>query len=277
MPSLNLLAIKNSSTTTKQVRGFTLIEMITVIVLLGVVSVGIGSFIRIGSQAYVDVTARDELIGGARFAVERLNRELRAALPNSARVTSSGSTQCLEFIPSLASTIYQDIPVLPEDEVNSFNVIAFGNDDGRVGAGIGAVVYPVNHDDLYTGTDRNFTISGLTPLGGNIVQVNFDGPVRYAEDSPTSRIFFVDEPVSYCIVDTELRRFDGGYSKTNTVPTDPATDGVLMAENLLSGSAPFTVDEASHLRNAIIRAQFTFERDGERITFNNEVQVVNVP
>ena len=49
-----------------------------------------------------------------------------------------------------------------------------------------------------------------------------------------------------------------------------------MAEDL-SLASRFEVNEATHLRNAVVTALLVFERDGERVTFNNEVQVINVP
>ena len=86
--------------------GFTLLELIIVIILLGVMAVGITGFITLSTQTYLNVTERDELLASARFAVERLNREVRNALPNSLRVKTNVDTnkQCLEFIPIQAST-----------------------------------------------------------------------------------------------------------------------------------------------------------------------------
>ena len=87
------------------IKGFTLIELITVIVLLGILSVGISSFLNFGTQIFVDATNRDEIISTARFSVERLNRELRKALPNSVRATDNGNSidpitrQCIEYTP----------------------------------------------------------------------------------------------------------------------------------------------------------------------------------
>ena len=71
--------------TRKKSSGFSLIELIVVIVILGVLAASITSFIRFGTQIYTETTARDQLVSSARFAIERLNREVRNALPNSLR------------------------------------------------------------------------------------------------------------------------------------------------------------------------------------------------
>ena len=210
-------------------RGFTLIEMVMVIVLLGIVSVGIGSFIRLGSQAYAEVSARDELIASARFAVERLNRELRQALPNSARVHSNG--QCLEFIPIKASTTYTDVPVLPEPASNTLSIIRF--DNSNVGRGDRVVVYPINSNDLYGGSSRIFSVDSVSiDTSNNTGQVDLatSGNIRFPEDSPTRRLYFIDQAVSYCVNGTDLLRF----TNTNGIPNNFA-QGVLMAQDLVQG------------------------------------------
>ncbi|MEC9260142.1 MAG: prepilin-type N-terminal cleavage/methylation domain-containing protein, partial [Pseudomonadota bacterium] len=72
--------------TTRHNRGFTLIELVTVIVILGVASAGIASFVRGSMQTYIDVSTREQLLSESRFAIERLKRELRNAVPNSVRI-----------------------------------------------------------------------------------------------------------------------------------------------------------------------------------------------
>ncbi|MCJ8274937.1 MAG: prepilin-type N-terminal cleavage/methylation domain-containing protein, partial [Psychrosphaera sp.] len=44
------------------VKGFTLIEMVVVIVLLGIVGVGMGNFIGLGAQIYVDAVSREQVL-----------------------------------------------------------------------------------------------------------------------------------------------------------------------------------------------------------------------
>ena len=82
--------------------GFTLVELVTVIIVLGIVSVGISGFIRTGLDIYSDVTEREQLLGDSRFVVERLNRELRMAVPHSVRVgnNASNDVQSIEILPS---------------------------------------------------------------------------------------------------------------------------------------------------------------------------------
>ncbi len=98
----------------KKQSGFTLIELVTVIVILGILSVGISSFLKFGAQIFVDATDRDKILSSARFAIERLNRELRGAVPNSARILVNNGNHCIEFTPIAHSFVYIDIPVSPD-------------------------------------------------------------------------------------------------------------------------------------------------------------------
>jgi len=92
--------------------GFTLIELVLVILVLAIVSTGVTKFITYGVNIYQDTAGRDKQISDSRFVIERITREVRNALPNSVRVTADG--KCVEFIPILASSSYVDIPVLPD-------------------------------------------------------------------------------------------------------------------------------------------------------------------
>ena len=88
--------------------GFTLIELIVVIVLLGILGFGTTQFIINSSQSYVDTARRERQGSAARTAIEKMSRELRNALPNSVR-TSAGNS-CIEFVPVLGGSIYTSLP-----------------------------------------------------------------------------------------------------------------------------------------------------------------------
>ena len=85
-------------------RGFTLIEMITVIVLLGIIAGILTPFISSAMQAYVASKARANLLAKGRLALERLVREVRHAIPNSLSVIDGGNG--IEFVRSRAGGRY---------------------------------------------------------------------------------------------------------------------------------------------------------------------------
>ncbi|MCU7376323.1 type II secretion system protein [Paucibacter sp. O1-1] len=88
--------------------GFTLIEMVTVILILGIVIVGVSSFVIFGTRIFVESSAVDQVLSQSRFGIERMTRDIRRAVPNSIRVLTAtdGSYQCIELLPISASTSY---------------------------------------------------------------------------------------------------------------------------------------------------------------------------
>lgn len=265
---------KGISTALKNSRGFTLVELVTVIMLLGIISISAGGIIKLASQIFVDVSNRDELIATVRFSVERMNRELREALPNSVRViVNSQGDQCLQYIPVRASTIYLDIPVTPKPANNLLSVVRF--DDTLYSNRSSVVVYPLSPNDVYDTSEKRYPvdISYALPTTGNVWTLKLQNSVKFKEDSPTQRLFLVDEPVSYCASNGALTRYSRhGYN------SDILTgDAVLMSNDLVVTGTIFQVDDANLHRNALIHINLQFSRNDEVVNFYNEVQVKNVP
>ncbi|WP_332862015.1 Tfp pilus assembly protein FimT/FimU [Janthinobacterium svalbardensis] len=137
-------------------RGFTLIELIVVIVITAIVAGMVTVFIRAPVQSYLDVSARAELADAADLATRRITRDVRLALPNSVRVTSNSSGSFLELLLTKTGGRY-----LSEDDPNTIpgNVLAF--DPGT----------PVANPSM-------FTIVGAAPSGvqtivpGDFIVVN---------------------------------------------------------------------------------------------------------
>ncbi|NQY87092.1 MAG: type II secretion system protein [Colwellia sp.] len=237
--------------------GFTLIELISVIVILGILAVGVSSFLKFGTQIYVEATARDQIISSARFSVERLNREVRHALPNSpSTYINFAGFSCLQFTPIIASSTYIDLPVLPELSRSTLAIIPFNDDNFAQATKV--IVYPLAIADLAGVSDKNHRFSSLDKSTEPWV-LNFVSPIHFESDSPSQRVYFISDNVHYCLAGTNLTR-----------------NGILMAQNI-TNNAPFQVASASLRRNALVQIHLQFEKNFEKITFNNEVQVLNVP
>ena len=91
-----------------RVKGFTLVEIVTVMMILGILSIGTVKFITDSSQGFFSTMGRTALAGDARFVAERLATEVRGALPNSMRVSGA----CLEFVPTVGASTYATLPVV---------------------------------------------------------------------------------------------------------------------------------------------------------------------
>jgi MSHA biogenesis protein MshO len=72
-------------------RGFTLVEMIVSMVVLGILSAMVAVFIRAPILNYRDSVDRAEITDQADLALRRMARDIRLALANSVRVNADGS------------------------------------------------------------------------------------------------------------------------------------------------------------------------------------------
>ncbi|MDP2560724.1 prepilin-type N-terminal cleavage/methylation domain-containing protein [Psychrobium sp. 1_MG-2023] len=257
-------------------RGFSLIELIIVIIVLAIVGVGTTSFVRFGFEVYQDTAGRDRQISDSRFLIERLTRELRSALPNSVRVSNDG--KCVEFMPIVASSSYVDIPVAPEAASDQVTVV--NSQITATWPSPKIIVYPLRAADIYSSSSgtsgKIFDIKSIPTSTDNVITLTLENSVRFLKESPTERYFIVEEPVSYCQVNNERVMRYQGYSPAVAQPVPPSVTGVLMAKGQ-SNVTPFTLLDATLVRNAVVQLNFEFSYEDEVLELYNEVHVVNVP
>ncbi len=90
--------------------GFTLIEMVVSMVVLGIIGSVVSSLIQLPVQGYFDSKERAQLSDGADNALRRMAREIRLAVPNSVRLTSASGLTYLEFLLSTGGGRYRVMP-----------------------------------------------------------------------------------------------------------------------------------------------------------------------
>src|SRR6056297_623403 len=86
----------NKSGINMDVRGFTLIELIVVIVIVGILSALGGQFIVAPVTGYVDLSRRARLVDQAEMALRRMQRDIRHALPNSIPAVNEAPSLAME-------------------------------------------------------------------------------------------------------------------------------------------------------------------------------------
>ena len=276
-------------------RGFTLMELVIVIVILGIVSGSVGNIVSTGTKIYVDATERDQLLSESRFVVERLNRELRMAVPNSARVTGDANIQCLEFVQAEWVTFYTNLPTTPSTS-KSVRVVEIDDITGNFTLDTStdfAIVYPTDSTDIYDLTEnKRKKIDACIDTGTDTSCNSNDDPNHlatltvngaFADDSPASRLYIVRQAVSYCVQNNSMYRYvDTINTGQVTYDIDIKTDGSLMAENLVNdlssaSELPFRVSNATLRRNSLVQILLAFEHNDEIVNFSNEVHIPNVP
>lgn len=80
--------------------GFTLVEIIVVVVITSIIGGIVAIFIQVPVQGYVDSARRAALTDIADTAMRRMERDVRTAVPNSVRVANCGATPCIEYMPT---------------------------------------------------------------------------------------------------------------------------------------------------------------------------------
>ncbi len=267
--------------------GFTLVELVTVMVLLGIAVVGLSTLLGNMSGIYLQSVQREQLLGQSRFVLERLNRELRDAVPNSLRVNNSSTWSCLEFVPFSHVARYRSIAVLP-DTASSIDLVsqdpAFG-----VSAGQWLLVYPTSPADIYAASSQKVQLHN-TPLlndgDGNAVtyRLQLSQAFGFAAVSPATRAYLLSTPVSYCALGNEIRRYQGySLQSAQPLPGSGLSNGALMARNIsndLTSQPVFVLAPDALTRNSLVQIQLelTAEQDsGTVLSYSHLVQVRNVP
>ncbi|GGY93999.1 PilW family protein [Shewanella fodinae] len=257
--------------------GFTLVELVTVIIILGILVVGVSSFIIFGTRIFMDSSAADRIIGSSRFVMSRLTRELQNAVPGSVRLADSGNLQCVEFLPVSVSGSYLSLPMAPDSMADRMQVFT---PQTALQSGMQLLVYPLSTADVYTvANHKRFNIKNASTTGAT-TEIVFDSSVAFAEASPGRRWYAAWQPVSYCFFASgQIRRY-GNYGYQASQPLPPAVTGVLMAEDLSNdfvAELPLALTPPSLTNNAIVQLRPRFSILGESFTYQHQVQVFNVP
>ena len=280
-------------------RGFTLLEMIVVIVVTGIIGGTVAVFVRTPVQAYLDTVGRAALSDVGDLALKRITRDLRTALPNSVRVSTVGTATYVEFLQTRTGGRYRAV----SDSTGLGDVLDFLAADTAFDT---SQPLSVLTDEVILNTDRvviyNLGIPGADAYNGdntslisstaagalaNEGRINFAAK-QFPLASPGNRYQVISGPVTYgCDTATGLITRYWGYAIAAAQPTPPAGAGlstaVLVGET--NGSLPLKVASCQFTytnnvvaqRNGLVLMQLQLQKNNESVRLFQQAHVSNVP
>ena len=281
--------------------GFSLVELIVVVVLLGVLASGAGLLIINPIEAYEAQLRRQQLVDQGEMALRQIARDVRRALPNSIRITAAGAGLALEMVNTVDGARYRDEfggiytvdPNFVLDFISpdaSFNLLGTLSNPAAFAANNRLVIYStsaniyaeaVDVDNRGIITPAGISL-GLNNLGAGLTredQIRLSSPFLFTQQSPGQRAFFVDSSTSYICdpAGSQILRY-AGYGFRAVQPTAPADFGVASGKVIsdLSG-CNFSYSAGSAQRGGILTIEIAISDSGETVNLLHQIHVMNVP
>ena len=179
-------------------RGFTLVELIATMVILGIISVMTSKFIVNGFSFYVDATNIQKISTTANFVAEKMEKLIENSVPNSIVISETGKS--ITFVPIKGALGYTYIPKNPLSAFDSEPVLyavttAFDSSNIKKDAYVAFNNYGSN--------EEYYEVLDVT-VNGNVTAVKIDASSKkFTPGSERGRLYFVDGQNRYITVKLE--------------------------------------------------------------------------
>ncbi len=276
---------------TKRLQGFTLVEMIIVIVISGIIAGMVAVFIRMPVQGYFDTVRRAELSEEADAALRFLARDLQSALPNSI----SCGTDTLSFMSVRSGGRYREspqgdgtgVPLQFGVAVTNFDTIGGGSDstskDAQGNPASGSVVVGnlspgAGICNALSPADNIAALNGTPGATVAVTGANFPAACQLQSATAT------DNAATASVDERNDREF-GRFFVVNPTPITYACstaagltrDGVALASHATGANRCNFLCDGTNARVQTITARLTLSNSGEEVQMLRQIRVLNLP
>ncbi|WP_028116093.1 type II secretion system protein [Ferrimonas senticii] len=266
----------------KLLAGFTLVELVLVIMVLGILAVGITSFIGFGAQIYADSTSWQQQQGDVRYASQRLTLDVQNAVPGSINVTrSEGGVEaeiCLSLTTLAGSERYLAAPLASNPKaLLAYPPSCCGSTNNCRGCEGKTLIlierFASNGQDQIFSAAIESARCLPTQADCQTVQLQLQQALTAVSYAVGERYFIVDEKIRWCANER------GQLSR----------NGVLMGQGLgndLNGcdlnqsidrECPFVSLPPTLTQNNLVRWQWLLTAGDDQQWYQQQAQVFNVP
>lgn len=289
-------------------RGFTLIELIVVMVVTGVLAGVLAVFFRPAMQNYLAAASRAELTDLADTSMRKITRDIRLSVPNSVRLVGNNA---IEMIPSSMGGRYRTAVDTNWNELEAVDTMALNITEEvegfdvltpmpiRPAAGDFVVIGNMDPSDVYAANSPSrAVIATANPApaptaspthAAGTARLTFNPKVRFPAGYDGGRFFVVpaaQRAVTYfCHGVTPAgggvlyRSSNYGFNPAPTDPTDasmPGTAGsAILAKNVSACQFGYTPGTTQERGLATILLSLT--KDNETVTLSYSTHVSNAP
>jgi len=289
-------------------RGFTLMEMVLAIVILGILGATFGMFIVPAVSAHQALQSRAALIDSAEIALRRMARDIRIALPNSVRVSSTVDGFAIEMIPTVDGGRYcvtgdanctagaQELLIGSSD--TDFDILGcfqsgFNPANKRlvVGDSTGAVYSAGGTNAVVTPASTAITVSVSTGGGAtsgacgtssgasttNRHHIALSAGQTFPNSSSRRRVFVIETPVAYVCNKSAgtLTRYSG-YAISATQPTPlspPGGTSALVTDKVTDCSV--STSTATVQTQSFVTLSISLVNSNETVKLFDQIQLDN--
>jgi MSHA biogenesis protein MshO len=261
-------------------RGFSLIELIVVMVLMGILALSVTMFFKPAVDSFIDARRRADMSDAADTSLRKMAQDIRRAVPNSLNLIAplySGTTQlaCFQIVPTIAGGRYRtDIDTadnaaiaLNDSSPSPFRMAILAAQGRPAAVGDFVVINNQNADDVYNGASRA-RISALAP-----VTLATNPTVSGYMGGRFQLVSGQEQSVMYTCANNRLtRKILPDFTKKAACETD----GTLLAGNV-SGCA-FSYGSAGETSGLLtLSLTMTHAASQESITLGHAIHVDNAP